>query len=557
MIPESERWWEGRQTTDVLDTISQLPNDEILTPPAVARQVLRILPEDVWSNHTLTWCDPFCKSGVFLREIYSRLMQSLSSWEPDPNKRREHILRKMLFASAITDLLANVTRRTLYQSFDATGASIVDPEAKTFLVEFDNPQGNVWYERGEHVFKPGSSTCLHCGGQKKVIELERENFAYPLLHNRLPFGGTEMKFDIIVGNPPYQIGMKDDKGERTKNITPLYNRFIEKAIELDPKFLLMVTPSRWFTAGKNLSLFREKMLADRRMRKIVDYPNGREIFPTVEVKGGISFFLWDRDHDADCDFVQVSDGKLVSQDLRDLRDGEGVLVRDMTANAIVDKVRSHKRCESRLSESVSTQDPFGAALKTNYALSKEKPFSGSIPLIYKHKIGYITNDQIPRNHEWIKDYKVLLPKASDGKGAREGLRVLGEPIALAPGSVCTQSYLVAGRFGSPTEARNFAKYLTTKFVRFLVLQRKTTQDLIPDRFKFVPELTMDEEWTDPTLFELFGLGAKEIDYIERTIAEREWIDSLDTPIPKTHQPGGSKYKQGSQDDDELEEDEDY
>jgi len=556
MIPAKERWWEGRQPTDVIETLSQLPNDEILTPPAVARRILAMLPDGIWSDPFLTWCDPFCKSGIFLREVYSRLMGSLSLWEQDPVKRREHILKNMLFASSITELLGSVTRRTLYQSFNATGSSIVDPDARELVVTFEDERGNVWYERGEHIFKRGSSTCALCGGHKKAIDAERENFAYPFLHNPLPFGGKEMKFDIIVGNPPYQIGMKDEKGERTKNITPLYNRFIEKAIVMNPKYLLMVTPSRWFTAGKDLGSFREKMLGDRRLAKIVDFPNGREIFPTVEVKGGISFFLWDRDHNDDCEFTQISEGKIISEDLRDLRDGEGVLVRDMAAKAIVVKVLSHDHCATRLSEIVSRQDPFGAALKTNYAHSKDSPFSGSIPLVYRHKIGYVTPEQIPKNHKWIEDYKVLLPKASDGKGAIEALLVLGTPIALAPGSACTQSYLVAGTFKTANEARNYAKFLTTKFVRFLVFQRKTTQDLIPDRFRFVPAMPMDKEWTDKELFEEFGLDSNEIQYIEKTIADRDWNDSLDSAVPSSHLPGGSKYRQGPQAE-EIEEDEDF
>lgn len=542
MTSSTREWWSDNEITDVLETLSQLPNDEVLTPPKVAKATLDLLPDHVWLDPNLRWCDPFSKSGVFLREVYRRLMQSLSSWEPDAYALRRHILKEMIYGCGITELTSQVVRRTLYQSYDATGSGVIDPEAKNLLVPFENKSGNIWYERGEHVFRKGKSTCELCRVTKKVVEKERENFAYPFLHNEKPFGGKEMKFDIILGNPPYQIGMKDQNGERTKNITPLYDKFVEKAIELNPRYVLMITPSRWFTAGKNLDAFRAKMLQDRRIRKIVDYPNGREIFPTVEVKGGISYFLWDRNHDGDCEFQIVVDGEKSKIHERDLREGEGVLVRDVKAMEIVKKVKASPHFKEHLGNVVSKRDPFGGALTTNYGFAEDKPFDDSVPLIFGNRIGHISKDQVQSHPEWINRFKVLMPMASDGRGSNEGMHVLGEPIAVAPGSVCTQTYLVAGVFDSQEETVNYAEYLTTKFVRFLVFQRKSSQHVIPDRFRFVPLLDMTRKWSDKDLYSLFDLSSDEIDHVEKTVTDRKWIDSSDSAIPKSHLPGGEKYK---------------
>jgi len=173
-------------------------------------------------------------------------------------------------------------------------------------------------------------------------------------------------------------------------------------------------------------------------------------------------------------------------------------------------------------------------------------------MIYSNRVGYSRHDQIERNHEWIDRWKVLIPKAGDGHG-REVSYVLGEPIAVAPGSACTQTYLIAGMFDTAEETKNYAYYLTTKFARFLVLQRKVTQDVTPDRFKFVPMLDMKRPWTDEDLYDEFGLTDDERAYIERVIHPREPILSLDSPVPTSHLPGGVKYR--SSDDSESEDDE--
>lgn len=534
MTAEAFQPAERAHVPDVLETLAQLPNDEVFTPPQVANAMLDILPADVWSTPDYRWLDPATKSGIFLREVFKRLMVGLRDWEPDSDKRREHILRNMLFGAAITSLSADIARRSVYQTKNATGAGVVDTAIKDWVVVFDDHDGNIKYVETEHTLDAKGKQCTICRAPASLIRDRREHFAYSFNHGTYPTKEmADMKFDVIVGNPPYQIGMDDGKGNKTANVTPLYNQFVEKAISLDPRYIVMITPSRWFAGGKGLNEYRDRMINDRRLRVIVDHPLLHEVFPQVTIKGGVSYFLWDREHDGDCTFTSIEAGVVVSTATRDLRDGRGVVLRDNFAASIV-----HKVCS----------DPFGQSIKTNFQGAQDTPFEDSIPLVFINRIGHIRRDQLERNQHWVDRWKVILPMAGDGNGTKVPY-VIGEPVALAPGSACTQSYLVAGTFETREETVNYARFLTTRFVRFLVLQRKISQHITPGRFAFVPCLDFTRGWTDQDLYAEFALTAEEIAYIERGISPRDAVFSLDSPIPETHLPGGRKYKAGDAPDD--------
>jgi len=325
--------------------------------------------------------------------------------------------------------------------------------------------------------------------------------------------------------------------------TPVYQKFVEAAIALRPRHVLMITPSRWFTGGLGLADYRTRMIADRRMRVIVDNPKLFDCFPGVEIKGGVSYFHWDREYNGDCEFSTRVNGVIKANSRRDLRRGQGVLVRDNRAAALIDRVHEAVSSGGSLADVVSSRIPFGASLTTNYKGDRPAPFKGSLPLILGSRVGYISPEQLERKAEWVNRWKVLLPVAGDGHG-REEAYVIGEPIALAPGSVCTDTYLVAGVFDSAEQTENYAHYLVTKFVRFLVLQRKTTQHLTPERFRFVPMLDMTRRWTDEDLYDHFGLDDDERTYIEASIKPRDVVLSLDSPIPASHLPGGARYRPG-------------
>jgi site-specific DNA-methyltransferase (adenine-specific) len=525
---------------DILDVIAALSSDAIPTPPLLARALLDLLPAEVWSNPNYRWLDPATKSGSILREAALRLMDGLADWEPDHDRRAEHILRNMLFGCGITQIHGEMTRRSVYVSRDATSEHAV--------IQFDTAGGHLPFVPGEHDYPvnrqgKASGPCQVCGAP---VGLERgpsrENHAYAFIHGAYPTEEMKhMQFDVIVGNPPYQL-QTEGFGATASTI---YHRFVEHAIALEPKYMAMIIPSRWFSGGKGLDEFRERMIADRRLRVIVDNPKVFDCFPGVKIRGGVNYFLWDQDHNGDCEFATRIDGTIVSTMTRDLREGDGVLVRDNRAMSIVHKVGA--RSEKSVEGLFTVTKPFGLTMRSNYAGSVPEPFEGAVPLIYASHIGYSRTDQIQRNHEWIDRWKVLLPRASSGDTAQDDQGriidvVLGEPIALAPGSACTQTYLIAGMFDTRAETENYAHYLATKFVRFLVLQRKTTQDVTPDRFRFVPFLDMAQRWTDADLYERFGLTGQETAHIEASIKPRTVNLSLDSPIPASHQPGGVKYR---------------
>lgn len=519
---------------DILDCLAQLSNDEVPTPPKLARAMLDVLPAEAWSNPDYKWLDPSCKSGVFLREVAARLLEGLADWQPDFAKRREHIFHHMLYGSSVTEMTGQIARRSVYYSRDASSEHSV--------VRFDSEAGNIAYVPTEHTFKHGR--CTVCGAPEDLERGDkRENYAYAFIHGTYPTKElSAMKFDVIVGNPPYQVGTEGHGA----TASTIYHQFVTKAIDLDPKYILMITPSRWFSGGKGLDEYRAKMIADRRLRVLVDNPKIFDCFPGVKIRGGVSYFLWDRDHGGDCEFSSRVDGVIRSTMIRDLRAGDGVLVRDNRAMSIIRKISG---VQERVEAECTVTKPFGLTMRSNYPGSVSNPFPGAVPLIYATKVGYSRPDQIQRNHELIGRWKVILPMASSGDTPVDGDGdivdvVLGEPIALAPGSACTQTYFIVGMLDTRAETENFAYYLATKFVRFLVLQRKTTQHVTPDRFRFVPMLDMKHRWTDEDLYDRFKLTQDERDYIEKTIKPRSVNLSLDSPVPASHLPGGAKYRPG-------------
>lgn len=523
-----------RHIPDILDVIAALSSDAIPTPPVLARALLDLLPDEVWSNPAYRWLDPATKSGSILREAARRLMVGLAEWEPDPKARAEHILSNMLYGCAITQVHGEMTRRSVYVSRDATSEHAV--------VSFDTPEGHLPFVAAEHDYptnKSGRATgpCKVCGAPPRLERgATRENYAYAFIHGAYPTEEQkDMQFDVIVGNPPYQTS-----ADGTTRTMPVYHYFVENAISLEPKYVAMITPSRWFAGGLGLDDFRDRMLSDRRLRAIVDNPRLFDCFPGVEIKGGVSYFLWDRDHDGDCEFSTRIEGAIVSTSRRDLREGHGVLIRDNKAAEIVHKVR--ERTTSSVTDLVQPRLAFNEKFRTNFRGAAQPASPADIPIISTGGVGYVAEDEVIRGLELIPKFKVLVPKAGDGHG-REVSYVLGEPIAVAPGSICTESYFVAGAFATKQEAEHYAFYLASKFARFLVLQRKVTQDLAPDRFKFVPVLDMQRRWSDPDLYEHFQLTDDEAAYIEATIHPREVTLSLDSPIPATHLPGGSKYRE--------------
>jgi site-specific DNA-methyltransferase (adenine-specific) len=528
-----------RHIPDILDVIAALSSDAVPTPPVLARALLDVLPGEVWTNPEYRWLDPATKSGSILREVARRLMVGLAEWEPDPQARAEHILRDMLFGAAVTQVHGEMTRRSVYVSRDAT--------SDFATVCFDTPEGNLPFVTAEHDYptnKEGraSGPCKVCGAPPQLERGDtRENYAYAFIHGAYPTEETkDMRFDVIVGNPPYQIG-----ADGTTRTMPVYQHFVERSIALDPKYVAMITPSRWFAGGLGLDEFRDEMLNDRRLKVLVDNPKIFDCFPGVKIRGGVSYFLWDREHDGDCEFSTRIDGNIISTSTRDLRAGDGILIRDNEAARIVDRVRL--RASGFINDWVQPRLAFGDRFRTNFRGAAAPTEHATLPVVFNSGVCYVAPDELERGQHLVSRWKVLVPKASSGDTPQDDEGrivdvVLGAPIALAPGSICTETYFVAGAFDSAIEAENYANYLATKFVRFLILQRKVTQDLTPDRFRFVPQLDMSRSWSDEDLYKHFRLTKPEIAYIEASIKPRSVNLSLDSPTPASHLPGGSKYR---------------
>lgn len=495
---------------DILEVIADLSNDEVRTPPRVANAMLDLLPEHVWANPDLRWLDPACKTGVFPREITKRLMVGLAKEIPDERERLEHILRDMVFGFAITELTALMSRRTVYCSKRA------DSEHSTVLL--DTSSGHVWYERVEHSYLKGR--CQECSASKRVEQSERDSHAYAFIHeNGMEALSKEfdMKFDVIVGNPPYQMEA-DAAGQ---NIVPIYNRFVQQAMALDPRYVTMIIPSRWLAGGKWLDDFRSDMLGDRRIRVLVDYPNASELFPSVEIKGGVCYFLWDRDNPGACSTTMVRGSTVLGPTDRDLAELD-VFVRDSRALPILRKVLAHK--DEALSDLVSARDPFGPALSSNFkGYRKGKRQSGDLKLYMNTRTArvqrWVEPSVVTKNVDAVHKWKVLFPKAGSDGGQKLPDVVLGKPLVAEPRSVCTLTYLFIGPFDEEGQAQSAISYVRTRFVRFLVSLRKISQDTTRGSFDWVPQQSWDREWNDEELYEKYGITDEEQAYIAEMVKE--------------------------------------
>ena len=492
-----------RHTPDILDCIANLSNDEVFTPPELANKVLDLLPEEVWHNKNLKWLDPACKTGIFLRQIAVRLMEGLRDEFPDEEERRHHIFQNMLYGIAITNLTALMSRRSLYTSKDAG--------SEKSIAGFTDENGNVSYDNRSHAYKNGS--CIYCGNKEKG-ELDRddtlERHAYNFIH-LTPEEAQNMKFDVIVGNPPYQLG----DGGNGASASPIYLLFIRQAKKLCPRYLAFIVPSRWFAGGKGLDEFRNEMLHDRHIKKIVDYPDASDCFPGVEIKGGVNYFIWQKDYSGDCEVTTIIGEDEHPSMLRRL-DEYDTLIRWNEAIPILRKVRSLH--ENTLDAKVSSRKPFGLA--TNFTNFDNINNPDKYKIYANKKIGYVLKTLVPKGAEMIDKWKVIVPKAYGGT-ATYPHPVLGGQIIAQPQEVCTETYIVVSSFNSEEYAKMFVKYMKTRFFRFLVLLAKTTQDATSKVYSYVPDLPMDIEWTDEELYKRYGIDQDEQTFIKQMVKEMD------------------------------------
>lgn len=504
---------------DVLTCIANLSNDEVFTPPEFANRMLDTLAKawaashkgaNIWADKSVRFLDPFTKSGVFLREITSRLTKGLATAIPNLEERVSHILTRQVFGIATTYLTSLLARRSVYCSKHANGAHSI---AKSFA----NEAGNIWFERTEHTW--GDTKCEFCEAPRAILDREvgLENYAYAFIHTddirtRIAelFGG-DMQFDVIIGNPPYQMA----GGGGGTNDSSIYHLFVEQAIRLEPRHLCMVIPSRWMAGGRGLDEFRAEMLSGRKLKEIVDFPVSKDVFPGVEVKGGISYFLWEKSHSGQTSVTTVRDHEVIGPIARDLNEFD-VFVRDPRAVEILHKVQA--KAEPSIIDILTGDTPFGIA--TNFDGYHEKANKGDVALHLarqgKRSVGYLPRAEVRKNAHLIDSWKVLTPEAGSDGGQKIPDVVLGKPQVAEPGSACTQTFLVFWT-SSERAANSLHSYITTKFFRFLVSLRKITQHALRSTYSWVPQQPWNRTWTDETLYEKYSLSQDQIDYIESVI----------------------------------------
>jgi len=514
---------------DVLTCIANLSNDEVFTPPEFANQMLDTLAAvwadyggaNLWGDKTVRFLDPFTKSGVFLREITRRLTIGLADEIPDLEERVNHILTKQVYGIGITSLTSLLARRSVYCSKRANGKHSI---AKGFASD----AGNIWFERMEHTW--GDSKCAYCGASQKTLDRGEglETHAYAFIHTddiktRVAelFGG-DMQFDVIIGNPPYQL---DDGGYGT-SAAPIYHIFVEQAKKLNPRLLSMIIPARWFAGGKGLDEFRESMLTDDRLRSIDDYLTASDVFPGVGLKGGVCYFLWDRDNPGPCRVTTHFKDWPISTTTRPLlEEGADVFIRFNEGLSVLKKVMAVESENpdslslpeyKRFDRLVSSLRPFG--LRTFFK-GKVAKGAGDVLIYQNGGKGYIARSSISTGTHLIDTWKVYVGRAAPGTGNRDTYphRIISTPFIGEPGTISSETYLCIGPFDSRSQTESVLSYLSCRLTRLLILLHKPSQDTTRKVYTFVPTQEWTRKWTDEDLYAKYRISASEIAFIEKVV----------------------------------------
>lgn len=576
-------------TPDVLDCLANLSSDEVFTPPIIVNQMLDQLPQEIFKSKDTTFLDPFTKSGVFLREITKRLLEGqipnykqtadeieritkeaiqdsvrngqldLEDEEyetkardvgnaaikkhPEANKylnfeidlqdALDHILTKQVFGIAITELTSQLARRSLYCSKDASGHYSV---CSAFGV---NGEGNIRFVPMKHKWNkvmnkngtfPKGTVCAYCGASVESLDRpdEFETHAYEFIHVNKPEEIFNMEFTVVCGNPPYQLetgGGTSEKKSATQ-AKPIYHQFFEQAKRLNPKYITMITPARWYNGGMGLENFRHSMLNDGHITTLVDYNNSKDCFQGVDIAGGICYFLWERDHsNRECTIInKMGDRQVIAQ--RPLNEFGDMFIRSNESIDIIKKVT--EQVDEFWVDNVSTIDTFGIPSKEKGHKTKQ---DGDFILItssgYNDQTqNYISPDLIKKNKDLVDKYKVkisiMVPQGGEvGIKPENGYRSMSTPQILPPGTVDSFSYLNIGFFDSEDEAINFVSFVSSKFVRFLMRTTYSSVHISKNNFCFVPKLSMNQKWDDKLLYSYFNLSNEEIELIEKTMRPME------------------------------------
>ena len=482
---------------DIFDYIPPQKTNQIFTPRHVVKLMMDMLEKenpDIFKDSTKTFIDLYTKSGLFLTEITKRLFKNLEDEIPNETERMKHILEKQVYGVAPTNIIYNIVKEYIYSNFD----NILTDN----LVQYD------------------LTTCVKKGSlMEKLTGLYR---------------GENVKFDVIIGNPPYQ----EEDGGAQASARPVYHHFVQAAKSLNPEYITYITPSRWFVGGKGLDSFRDEMLNDLHLKEIHDWLTPEDIFPNTNIRGGVNYFLWDKNfNDDSIRFASYKDGKKISDLIRPLAiEGIDILLRDNIGIKVLEKIyKNNYEGISTIAEIVSPRKPFGFS---GYFIN-DRRFNNTEVLLKQPIIcyakgwtkGYIERDIVEMRSEWIDKWKIFTPRANNigTELSDDNFNIrIGEP-----GTICTESYIVIGADNNydRSEIESLGKYLQTKFSRFLHSLAKGSQDATSKTYRFIPiqdfSVNSDINWEcsiteiDEQLYKKYGLSQEEIDYIEYNIKSME------------------------------------
>lgn len=502
---------------DVLTCLANLSNDEVFTPPQLANQILDMLPQELFENKKTTFLDPCCKSGVFLREIAKRLIKGLEQEIPDLQERLNHIYTKQLFGIAITELTALLSRRSTYCSKFANGEYSV-------CSNFDSTDGNIWFKRIQHTWENGR--CKYCGASQSEYDRDKslETHAYQFIHN--PKELKKMKFDVIVGNPPYQ--MSDGSGGSTDAAMPIYNKFIDESMKLTPSYLVMIVPSKWMVGGRGLQKFRENMLNEKRIKVLNDFEDANNCFPGVHIDGGVCYFLWEKSYSGETKYIYTAkDGTKTVRNTYLRNKYFDYVIRDARILSILEKTSADKR----FSQIVSSTKPYGIRKdlfnspdRYPDANFSEVKFLDSVRVFgvkglkggARRTNSYVSKKIVGSGSDSINKYKLFFTTTFSTNAIIPPEIIQGEP-----GDVCTETFLLIGPFDEKEVQKNCLSFMETNFFRVLLYFGKGTMQVNKSVFGLIPLQDFNEPWTDEKLYKKYGLTQEEIDFIESMIRPME------------------------------------
>ncbi|MGX7104483.1 Eco57I restriction-modification methylase domain-containing protein [Globicatella sanguinis] len=490
-------YFDEKLSEDIFDYIPDQQTNQIYTPRGVVKLMVDKLEEEnpgIFENKNMKFADLYTKSGLYLTELVKRLNEGLAGQIPDQAERIKWILENQVYGVAPSNIIYNIAKNYVYGIHG-------DIDTRN-LVQWNMAKSAQEGTMEEDLIKA--------------------------------YGGEKVKFDVIVGNPPYS---EEDGGAQASS-TPLYNSFIEESIKLNPDLMSYIIPTRWYVGGKGLDKFRSIMLNNKHISQLHDFLNPNEVFPNTNIRGGVCFFVWNQKYDAEKNKTRVVTYKhqrVINDVIRPLKLGDlNLFIRDNFAPGILEKLTSDLKFDD-FSSYVSPRKPFG--LPTNFNKSKaykELPDDLVNPIVCYSKgfkKGYIEIENISTRNDWIKEWKILTSRANNVGTELPDDNV--NTLIAEPNSVCTESYVVIGGGKNLDEiaCEHIVKYIKTKFFRYLHGLAKASHDATSKTYQFIPiqnfTSNSDIDWSksipeiDQQLYAKYGLSEEEIQFIEENVQPME------------------------------------